>query len=315
METHTYGVIDTPLSEMGLGIVKYGSSIPDEIAFSLFDGFIAAGGNLIDTANMYAHWIIPGEDMGGGESEDCLGRWMKVRKNRNKIFISTKVGQAYPGVSAGLRAETIITECEKSLRRLGVETIDLYFSHADDRQTPIEETMEAYHKLITSGKVRYIGASNLRTWRIAASEQIALANNWTPYCCIQQKYTYMQPGEGQDDDFLFTANTDIFDYAASTRLPLLAYSPLLGGSYTSKEKTIPQRYSTQPNTERLKRLHIVQEQTGKTINQIVYRWLLQQNLPIIPLTSPSTRKQMEENLGALDFELSEEQMQRLNNLK
>ena len=315
MEKHTYGIIDTPLGEMGLGIVKYGSSIPDEIAFSLFDGFIAAGGNLIDTSNMYAHWITPGEDKGGGESEACLGRWMKARKNRNKIFISTKVGQAYPGVAAGLRAETIITECEKSLLRLGVETIDLYFSHADDRQTPIEETMEAYHKLITSGKVRYIGASNLRAWRIASSEQIAHANGWTPYCCIQQKYTYLQPGEGLDEDFLFTANTDVFDYATSAGLPILAYSPLLGGGYTREEKNIPRCYSTPRNAERFKRLHFVQEQTGKTINQIVYRWLLQQNPPVLPLTSPSTKKQMEENLGSLDFELSEEQMHFLNNLK
>ena len=314
MDKHAYGVIDTPLGEMGLGIVKYGSTIPDEIAFSLFDGFIAAGGNLIDTANMYAHWITPGQDKGGGESEACLGRWMKTRNNRDKIFISTKVGQAYPGVEAGLRAETIITECEKSLHRLGVETIDLYFSHADDRQTPIEETMEAYHQLIASGKVRFIGASNLRAWRIAASEQIAIANRWTPYCCIQQKYTYLQPGEGQDDDFLFTADTDMFDYTASAGMPLLAYSPLLGGGYTCEEKTIPQRYSTQRNTERFKRLHSVREQTGKTINQIVYRWLLQQDPPIIPLTSPSTKEQMEENLGALDFELSEEQMRLLNKL-
>jgi len=173
--------------------------------------------------------------------------------------------------------------------------------------------MEAYHQLIQSGKVRYIGASNLRAWRISASEQIALANNLTPYACIQQKFTYLQPGEGLDEDFLFTANRDIFDYAETAGLPLLAYSPLLGGAYTRKDKTMAPRYNTQRNEERFKRLYTIQEQTGKTLNQIVYRWLLQHKHPILPLTSPSTMQQMEENLGALDFELSKDQMDLLNN--
>jgi aryl-alcohol dehydrogenase-like predicted oxidoreductase len=291
------------VAEMGLGMA---------LAFRLMDQFVAAGGELIDTANMYAHWLTGGPDEGGGESEACLGRWLKVSGKREKIFISTKVGQAYPGVPAGLKANTIISECEKSLKRLGTEMIDLYFSHADDRETPQEETMEAYHQLVKAGKVRFIGASNLRAWRIAAADQIAKARGWTAYCCIQQKYTYLQPGEGLDEDFLFTANTDIFDYARSAGLTVLAYSPLLGGAYTREEKHMAARYHTPRNAQRFQRLHEVQAQTGKTLNQIVYRWLLQQQPAILPLTSPSTEAQMTENLGALDFVLSAEQMGLLN---
>jgi len=121
MKTIDFNHSGVAIGEMGLGIVKYGSGIADALAFGLMDRFIEAGGNLIDTSNMYAHWLTGGPEEGGGESESCLGRWMRVRGNRDKVFISTKVGQAYPGVPAGLSAATIIAECEKSLKRLGTD--------------------------------------------------------------------------------------------------------------------------------------------------------------------------------------------------
>lgn len=302
------------VSELGLGLVSYGTRIPDPIAFRLMDQFTAVGGTFFDTANMYAHWMTGGPDEGGGESESFLGRWLRTGQNRADYFIATKVGQAYPGVPAGLRAQTIIEECEKSLKRLGTDWIDLYISHADDRETPQEETMEAYHRLIQSGKVRFIGASNLRAWRVAAAEEIAKANGWTPYHCIEQRYSYLQPHEGADFDFLFFAGEELFDYARSKGMSIIAYSPLIGGAYTRADKPLPPQYVSERNQVRLQRLKEVASENGHTPTQIVYRWLLQQNPPVLPLMSPSSEEQMTENLGSVGWALTNAQMDHLTKI-
>ena len=111
----------------------YATRVPREQALLLMDQYVAAGGTFIDSANIYAHWE---RDASGGESEVLIGEWMRMRRNRQEIFLASKVGFEYPGVERGLRASQIAEECEKSLRRLHVETIDLYYAHVDDLQTP-----------------------------------------------------------------------------------------------------------------------------------------------------------------------------------
>ncbi len=161
---------DIQVSALCLGTDSLGSKIDRETSFKLLDLFREQGGTFIDTGNFYAAWL-PG--CKGGESETTIGLWMKDRAARHQMVIATKLGFDYPGCSGGLSAAEIERECEKSLRRLQTDTLDLYYAHRDDGQTPLEETMGAFDRLIRVGKVRAIGASNLRVWRIAEANTVS----------------------------------------------------------------------------------------------------------------------------------------------
>jgi aryl-alcohol dehydrogenase-like predicted oxidoreductase len=163
MRTVPLGNTGVEVSAFCLGTMYLGSREDKATSYRLLDQYVEAGGSFLDTANTYARWM-PG--CAGGESETLLGAWMRERKNRSRLFVATKVGFAYPGVERGLRAHQIQTECEKSLQRLRTDTIDLCQAHVDDRNTPMEETLEAFDRLVRAGKVRFVGASNFAVWRL-----------------------------------------------------------------------------------------------------------------------------------------------------
>lgn len=273
------------------------------------DQYADAGGFFLDTANIYSFWL-PGFE--GGESETVLGKWLQARQNRSRLFIATKLGFAYQDVERGLRADQIERECEKSLKRLQTDVIDLYYAHVDDRNTPLEETMEAFDRLIKAGKVRYIGASNFLAWRLEKARWVSRTSNWAEYRCIQQRYTYLRPKPGASFGAQISANDDLLDYCRSEGITLLAYSPLLNGAYTRADRDFQEQYRGPDSDARLATLHVVAAETGATANQIVYAWMMQSEPPVIPLMAASTDEQMKENLGALDIALSVEQMDRLN---
>ena len=175
MQKVTLANSDICVSALCLGTDQVGSKIDRETSFRLLDLFREQGGTFIDTGNFYAAWL-PGCQ--GGESESTIGQWMKDRAARNEMVISTKLGFDYPGCSGGLSAVEIERECEKSLRRLQTERLDLFYAHRDDPQTPLEETMAAFDCLIRAGKVRAIGASNLRVWRIAEANTVSRDHAW-----------------------------------------------------------------------------------------------------------------------------------------
>lgn len=141
MQKVKLGNTKTKISCMGLGTMYFGSKTDESTSFALLDKYIEWGGSFLDSANKYASWV-PG--FKGGESECLLGRWMKQRGNRQQVFISSKVGFPYGEIPRSLKKDIIISECEKSLKRMGTETIDLYFAHAHDAETPVEEIMEAF---------------------------------------------------------------------------------------------------------------------------------------------------------------------------
>ena len=164
------GTRSLEVSALALGTDLIGSKISRAASFALFDFYKEKGGTFLDTANFYASWL-PG--FHGGESETTIGVWMKERGNRNEMVISSKLAFDYPESKGGLSASEIERECEKSLRRLQTDRIDLYYAHRDDRDTALEETMKAFDRLIRAGKVRAIGASNLPVWRIVQANAIA----------------------------------------------------------------------------------------------------------------------------------------------
>jgi len=310
MRTVPLGNTGVQVSVFCLGTMYFGSSTDATTSYQLLDQYVEAGGSFLDTANIYARWV-PGYR--GGESETLLGRWMRERNTRSKLFLASKVGFEMPDVKRGLRASQIEEECEKSLKRLGVDTIDLYYAHRDDRNTPVEETVEAFDKLVKAGKIRFIGASNFSAWRLEEARWVSQTHGWAEYCCIQQRYSYVRPKPGANFDPQVAANEDLLDYCKTRGITLLAYSPLLRGAYTRSDRPFPEQY-VGPDTEaRVAVLKAIAEEKKATANQIVLAWMIHSEPCVIPLVAASTTDQLRENLGALNITLDVDDMVRLNN--
>ena len=305
MKSVPLGNSGTSVSSICLGAMFFGSKTDPSMSQQLLDCYVDAGGSFIDTANIYAWWVSA---FSGGESETVLGEWMRQRKNRSRLFLASKVGFGYGSVKVGLTASLIKSECEKSLRRLGVETIDLYFAHVDDRKTPQEETLEALQGLVTEGKVRYLGASNFLAWPLSEAEGICRAHSWAGYCCVQQRHTYLRPQPGTTFGAQIAANHDLLDYCQAQGISLLAYSPLLGGAYSRADRSIPDQYKGPDADARMSRLKRLARDLGKTENQVVLAWLMQSTPAAIPLAAGSTVEQLREDLAAGEIRLTADQL-------
>ena len=237
---------------------------------------------------------------------------MRQRQNRSGLFLASKVGVEMPGAKQGLRASQIEEECEKSLRRLAVDTIDLYYAHFDDRTTPIEETMEAFHKLVKAGKVSFIGASNYLAWRLEEARWVSRTHAWSEYCCIQQRYSYVRPKPGANFTPQVAANDGLLDYCKNRGIVLLAYSPLLKSAYTRAERPLPEEYLGPDTKARVTVLKTIAEEKNATANQIVLAWMIHSEPCVIPLVAASNSGQMKQNLNSLNISLSAEELTRLN---
>ncbi len=297
------------VSALAMGSTNFGSKCSEAQSFALLDQYFEAGGTFLDTANNYSHWA-PGCQ--GGEAEMVIGHWLQKRSNRAQIFLATKAGFDSGDVDRGLRAEQIEGECEKSLRRLGVETIDLYYAHKDDPTTPLEETLTAFDRLVKAGKVRFVGASNYLAWRLAEAKAVSDAHSLVSYCCIQQRFTYLRPKPGASFGPQLAANDDLLQYVQAKDMTMLAYTPLLHGAYTRQDRELPEQYQNEDGSVRLRTLQAVANELGATANQVVYAWMLQQTPAILPILGVSTSEQLTENLAGLEITLRADQLQRLN---
>lgn len=302
---------NTTVSALCLGTMHFGTLTDEGASFKILDRFVEAGGNFIDTANNYATWAPGGR---GGESESLLGKWIKMRGNRSRLFLATKVGFPVPAdkVGMGLKAKQIESECNNSLKRLGIDTIDLYYAHHDDRETPLEESLNAFQKLIKAGKVRFIGASNYTSWRLEETRWVAQGGGFPEFCCLQQRVSYLRPVSGAEFDPQVVAGRELYDYCLIRNLRLLAYSPLLGGVYNVNNDRLDPRYQSTENTMRMYTLRQVAEESGVTAGQLVLAWLMQSKPEVIPVLGVSNREQLDENLDALKIRLSEDQINRLS---
>lgn len=308
MKKLTLGNTDIEVSALCCGTDAIGSRIDPAASFELLDAFFENGGTFLDTANFYASWL---DGCVGGESETTIGAWMKERGNRDRIAISSKLGFDYPGCEGGLSAAEIQRECEKSLSRLQTDRIDLYHAHRDDFDTPLEETMEAFDRLIRAGKVRAIGVSNQHVWRIAEANLLSELKGWSPYCAIEQRHTYLRPRHGADFGPQICINEDLKDYCRAHGLTLIAYSILLQGAYTRQDRPVPAQFAGPEADERLSALAAVAEEAEATPNQVIIAWMRQSDPPVLPIIAGSRIDQLRENLAALDVTLSEDQMTRL----
>jgi aryl-alcohol dehydrogenase-like predicted oxidoreductase len=294
------------VSALCLGTMFFGTTVDEETSFAVLDRYFDAGGRFFDTANNYAVWVDEGE---GGESEALLGRWMRERGNRDDIFLATKVGGWH---DEGLGAAAIARGIEGSLERLGTDRVDLYYAHVEDRSVPQEETVGAFGELVTAGKALHVGCSNAPAWRIERARGIARAGGGAPYCCVQQRHSYLLPKPGTDLGRQLPSSPELLDYCADQGVGLLAYSVLLGGAYTRDDRPLPDGYAGPDADARLAVLRDVAGETGATPNQVVLAWLLRGTPPVIPLIGASSEAQLDENLGALEVELSAEHLERLD---
>lgn len=218
------GRSDISISPLVLGGNVFGWTADKDRSFEILDRFVEAGFETIDTADVYSGWV---EGNRGGESETILGEWMRSRGNRDRIILITKMGGEMDG-HKGLSAANVQRAAEASLKRLQTDYIDIYFSHFPDPNTPHEETLAAYQKLIDAGKVRIIGASNFNGDQLRQALDASKANNLPRYEILQPRYNlYDRDGfEGP-----------IRDIATSEELGVITYSSLASGFLSGKYRS------------------------------------------------------------------------------
>ena len=297
------------VSEVALGAMNFGTTTSVKEAYEVLDIYMDMGGNFIDTSNNYAHWAGTGD-----ESETVLGQWLKDTGKRGEVILATKVGFDRHGKGAGLKKEQIEYWIDESLRKLKTDYIDLYYAHTDDMNTPLEETMEAFHRLAEKGKVRALGASNYDTWRVAEANMIAEKRGFTPYTAMQQRLSYLYPHFNVPPKYRFNeiVNRERLRFLCDKNMPLISYACLCKGAYEAPER-LPEEYE---GGERLERIRKMAEEKGVNPSALVIAWLTQlhrcEGFPrVIPLFS-ATPEQMKDNLRGLELPLSDEELAFLN---
>jgi aryl-alcohol dehydrogenase-like predicted oxidoreductase len=225
MKRHKLGRTGFDVAPLAFGGNVFGWTADEPTSFRLLDAFVEAGGNLIDTANSYSRWV-PGHE--GGESETVIGRWIARRGRHDDVVIATKVGADMGQGGRCLRRDYILQAADESLRRLQVETIDLYQSHWDDETTPFAETLDAYARLIEQGKVKAIGASNLTGARLAEALDVSAREGLPRYDTLQPPYNLYERA---------TFEGELRDLCLREDIGVITYFSLAAGFLTGKYRT------------------------------------------------------------------------------
>ncbi|QVQ51764.1 aldo/keto reductase [Spiractinospora alimapuensis] len=312
------------VSAICLGAMKLGGEADEETSFAILDRFVERGGTMIDTANNYQFWV---DGYGPDDSERTIGHWLASRKpDRERLVIGTKFG-ARPTVPGGgieswegNSAAAVRAAVAGSRSRLGVERLDLYYPHVDDRRVPQEETLEALGAEVAAGTVGLTGASNHAAWRLERARGLSEARGWPRYRVLQLRYSYLRP---RLDVPLPEAShqhvtEEHLDFARSENLAgrdttLVTYTPLLFGSYTRPDRELSPPYHHPGTESRLAALDTVAKETEATRNQVVLAWLMSQDVPIIPLVGVTTVWQVDEALAATELDLTPDQRTTLDN--
>ncbi|WP_459191504.1 aldo/keto reductase [Halosimplex sp. J119] len=312
MNERPLGTTGESVSPLCLGAMYFGSRTDPETSRAILDRYYEAGGRFLDTANIYATWV-DGHDEPA--SEPFLGEWLDDRGVRDEMFVATKVGFDYGDVPQSLDPDLIEREVEKSLDRLGTDYVDLLYAHVDDRETPLGETMAAFDRLVESGSVRHLGASNYHGWRLARANTLAEERGLTEFSCVQPRFSYLVPHRNADFAPQRPATDELVTYCDDHGLTMLPYSPLLQGCYGRDDRRIPEGYVTTENRLKMEAVQDVAERKDASGNQVVLAWLTQRDPPTIPVVGVSSVEQLEENLAALDLELTDAEMERLNGIE
>ncbi len=291
-----------------LGGNVFGWTADERQSFAVLDAYAEAGGNFVDTADAYSAWA-PGNS--GGESETILGRWMAARKNRDRIVVATKVGKL-TGLT-GLSAKTVRSAAEGSLRRLGTDRIDLYYAHADDPATPLEETLGAFDALVREGKVRHVAASNYGPARLAEALETSKARGLARFEALQPHYNLVHRSEyeGALADLCVREGLACFPYY-SLASGFLAGKYRPGGAVESARSGAASRYLDARGLRVLASLDAVALARATTVAAVALAWLLARPAVVAPIASARTRAQLAELLPGTTLALTAEEVRRLD---
>jgi len=311
MQRRPLGRTGFTVAPFAFGGNVFGWTADEAMSFRLLDAFVDAGFNLIDTADSYSRWA-PGHQ--GGESETIIGRWIAKRGRHDDVVIATKVGSDMGLGKKCLRRDYIIEAVEKSLQRLQVEAIDLYQSHWDDPDTPLEETLGAYAQLIRQGKVKAIGASNLSAARLAEALATSKRLGLPRYETLQPQYNLY------DRD---TFEGPLATLCAAEGIGVINYYSLAAGFLTGKYRS-EQDFGKSTRGSGMKKylnprgLRILgaQDDVGKrlaaTPAQVALAWLIAQPGVTAPIASATTLEQLKELIAGTRLVLDADALSALN---
>ena len=309
MQTRSIGTSDLKVAPLVFGGNVFGWTADERTSFSILDAFVDHGLNFIDTADVYSAWV---DGHQGGESETIIGKWFRESGKRHKVVLATKVGKL--STRPGLSAANIAAAVDDSLRRLKTDYIDVYFSHHDDDQTPLDETLNAYQKLIKAGKVRVIGASNYTGERLDEALTIAKDSGLPAYQILQPDYN-LYDREGYE--------TDLEPVAGKHKIAVVPYyalaSGFLSGKYRSKADTQHkargsrvEKYLNPRGFKILDALDEVSKRHDTTPATVALAWMIARPSVTAPIASATSVQQLESLAAATRLELANEDVELLD---
>ncbi|MEU9220185.1 aldo/keto reductase [Streptomyces sp. NPDC048376] len=304
----TLGSSDLEVFPLALGGNVFGWTADQDASFAVLDAYTAAGGNFIDTADSYSAWV---DGNSGGESETVLGRWFAARGNRDDVVLATKVSQhpEYPGLSAA----NIKAAADASLRRLGTDHIDLYYTHFDKPEVPVEEIIGALDDLVKAGKVRHIAASNISAERLAASLEFSDREGLARYVALQPHYNLVSRD---------TYEGELRDLAEQAGLAAVPYYALAAGFLTGKYRPgtavdspraggAAKHLESERGRRVLAALDEIAEAHGAPVATVALAWLAAQPTVAAPIASARTVEQLPALLAVAELRLTEDEVRRL----
>jgi aryl-alcohol dehydrogenase-like predicted oxidoreductase len=311
MEKRKLGNSGLEVAPLAFGGNVFGWTVDEPTAFALLDAFVAAGFNLIDTADVYSRWV---QGHSGGESETMIGKWLQRSGKRARVVITTKVGKEMGPNRTGLSKTYIRQAVEDSLRRLQTDYIDLYQSHADDPETPLEETLEAYDQLIRQGKVRAIGASNYSAQRLAQSLEVSEQTGYPRYQSLQPLYNLYDRVDYEKD---------LEPLCREKRLGVISYFSLASGFLTGKYRSegdlskraradFVKKYLNKRGFRILEALDRVAQQYHLTPAKVALAWLISRASITAPIASATSLDQLNELIEATRIKLDPSAIDLLN---
>ena len=307
VERRPLGQSGIHVAPLALGGNVFGWTADEPTSFAILDAFVEAGGNMVDSADVYSAWV-PGNQ--GGESETVIGNWLKRNPaKRDQVIIATKVG-----FFEGLAPDKIAAGCDASLRRLGIETIDLYYHHKDDPNVPLADSLGAMDALVKAGKVRAIGVSQYSAERLDEAMHTAEANGLTPPCVLQTWYNLLERPKLEGE---------LRDSAISHGLGIVPFYGLANGFLTGKYRSKDDldksprglrniEYLEGRGARVLEALDSVASDTGAALATIALAWTIAQPGITSTLASATSLEQLKELTASMHFKLTPEQLQRLD---
>jgi len=309
-ELRRIGRSDLETPPLILGGNVFGWTADKSTSFAVLDAFVAGGGRMIDTADIYSSWV-DGHD--GGESETVIGEWLRRRGRRDDVNITTKVGMLPIDGVEGLAPKHVAAAIDASLARLGTDYVDLYLAHRDDPSQDLGNVAEAFDAAVKAGKVRVVGASNFDVDRLDQAIEAQQGKGAARYQVLQNHYNLLERSKYEGA---------LQDYCVERGIGMTPYYSLASGYLSGKYRTTDDLKGTRSGSVRkyvegqgpqvLAALDGVAEATGATLAQIALAWIAAQPGIAAPIASATSVKQVEELLGAMELTLDRDQLEALD---